>query len=103
MVATPEGKVKKKIKEILGWCHIYWFMPQGGYYGNIGVPDFICCVNGRFVAIEAKAGNREPTVRQFQHLQDIKAHGGCALVINEKNVDNLRKLLDDCLQQSESD
>ena len=56
MATTPEAKVKAKIKAILKEHNVYYAMPIGTGYGNSGVPDFLCCVNGKFVAIEAKAG-----------------------------------------------
>jgi len=65
-------------------------MPIGSGYGNAGVPDFLCCVNGNFVAIEAKAGKGKPTALQEKNLRDIKESNGLALVINEDNIDWLR-------------
>ena len=38
---TPEGKVKKKIKEVLDEYGVYYFMPVQHGYGPRGV-DFHC-------------------------------------------------------------
>ena len=86
MAQTPEAKVKAKIKDILKKHNVYYAMPIGTGYGNSGVPDFLCCVNGKFLAIEAKSGNNKPTALQTKHLREIKDTGGIALVINEFNV-----------------
>jgi hypothetical protein len=51
---TPEAKVKDKIKKFLKANAIYYAMPATGGYGVSGVPDFLCCVKGKFVGIEAK-------------------------------------------------
>lgn len=89
MATTPESKVKAKIKAILKAHNVYYAMPMGTGYGNSGVPDFLCCVNGKFVAIEAKAGKGTTTGLQEKHLREIGNAGGVALVINENNLPEL--------------
>ena len=89
MAATPESKVKAKIKKILAEYNVYYAMPIGTMYGNSGVPDFLCCVRGTFLAIEAKAGKGKTTALQDKHLEDIRRAGGVALVVNELNLNEL--------------
>lgn len=91
-MATPEALVKKKIRKILDEVGVYYAMPIGTGYGNSGVPDFLCCVNGKFFAIEAKAGKGKTTALQDAHIERIHSAGGVALVINESNIDLLRYL-----------
>jgi len=86
MAATPESKVKAKIKAILKEHGVYYAMPIGTGYGNAGVPDFLCCINGRFLAIEAKANGGKPTALQDKNFRDIEAAGGITCVLNEDNV-----------------
>ena len=93
MAATPEAKVKAKIKKILKDHGVYYAMPMGTGYGNSGVPDFLCCVHGFFVAIEAKAGKGTTTALQDKNLRDIQVAGGIALVINEENIETLKEWL----------
>jgi hypothetical protein len=93
MAATPESKVKDKIKAILKKHGIYYAMPIGTGYGNSGVPDFLCCVAGHFLAIEAKAGKGKTTALQDKHLAQIGAQGGTAMVVNETNLEDLDNLL----------
>jgi pantoate kinase len=83
MASTPERKVKERIKHLLKENNVYYAMPMGTGYGNSGVPDFLCCVNGQFLAIEAKAGKNKPTALQEKNIADIRASGGIALVVNE--------------------
>jgi Holliday junction resolvase len=54
--------------------------------GQHGVPDFICCCDGKFLAIETKYKNGKPTALQRQQIQSITVAGGNALVINEENL-----------------
>jgi hypothetical protein len=93
-MATPESKVKDKVKKTLSAFNAYYFMPIGGMYSKIGVPDIICCYKGHFVAIECKAGKNKPTALQERELKIIRDAGGYALVVNEENIDDVRKLLE---------
>lgn len=87
MASTPEGKVKDKIKKILKAHGVYYAMPYGAGYGNAGVPDFLCCMKGKFLAIEAKAhDNSKTTALQKQQLEHIEAAGGNTFVIHSANV-----------------
>ena len=97
-MTTSEAKVKAKIKAILKAHSIYYAMPIGTGYGNSGVPDFLCCVNGKFVAIEAKAGKGEVTALQLKNLSDINKAGGYTLVIRENNLEYLTNVISECMQ-----
>ena len=92
MATTPEAKVKAKIKDILKAQNVYYAMPIGTGYGNSGVPDFLCCVNGHFLGIEAKAGKGTTTALQEKNIRQIKDAGGTA-VINEGTLDYLEQLI----------
>jgi len=98
MATTPEAKVKAKIKAILKAHNIYYAMPIGTGYGNSGVPDFLCCVNGKFVAIEAKAGKGQPTMLQIKNLDAVNAAGGYTLIIREDNLEYLTNVIAECMQ-----
>ena len=93
-MATPEAKVKAKIKAALKARNVYYAMPIGTGYGNSGVPDFICCVKGHFLAIEAKSGKNTPTALQQKNILQIRECGGTSLVINEANLTLLDEILD---------
>ena len=93
MADTPEVKVKKKIKKLLEAHHVYYAMPIGSAFGNSGVPDFLCCVKGSFLAIEAKANGKQPTALQQKHLRDIDKAGGYAVVIDETNLGYLETMI----------
>lgn len=86
---TPEGKVKKKVQQILKDRGAYYFSPVTGGFGRSGVPDIVACYHGRFIGIECKAGSNKPTALQLKNLEDIKQAGGVDLVINEDNIDLL--------------
>jgi len=91
---TPESKVKAKVKKILMDMGAYYAMPLGTGFGNSGVPDFLVCFQGAFFGIEVKANGNKPTALQLHHMSEIRKAGGRSFVIDETNVDNLRKELE---------
>lgn len=93
MASTPEAKVKKAVKAILDELHVYHFSPFQAGMGRAGIPDIICCYNGRFIGIECKAGNNITTALQNRELAAIHAAGGFAFVVRETNIDELKEKL----------
>lgn len=85
-MSTPEGKVKKKVKDILTDAGAYFFMPATGGYGSSGVPDIVACLNGRFIGIECKANGNKPTALQTKNLNAITKAGGMAYVVDENTI-----------------
>jgi hypothetical protein len=85
MAMTPEGRVKKAVKEWLKARGIFFFMPVSNGMGQVGIPDFICCANGHFLAIETKApGKRKNTTpNQDRVITEIHKSGGAAVVIDD--------------------
>ena len=87
-MATPESKVKKKVKALLAdYDNIYVNMPVPGGYGT-PMLDFVCCLNGRFFMIETKAEGEELTPRQAFIKSEVEAAGGRVFVITGLNEDN---------------
>ena len=93
MATKPEVAVKKKIKALLELHKAYYFTPVTSGFGTSGVPDFVACIKGRFVGIEAKAGKGKPTALQDKNLIDIMNAGGIAIVVNEHGLEDLALLL----------
>jgi pantoate kinase len=101
MATTPEAKVKAKIKAILKAHNIYYAMPIGTGYGNSGVPDFLCCVNGKFLAIEAKAGKGKTTALQEKNLRQIQDSNGWSMVVDEESIEEVQIILNILLRGGE--
>jgi hypothetical protein len=89
-----EGDVKREVKKLLKKYNAWWYMPVPTGFGKAGVPDFICCIDGSFLAIETKYGSNKPTANQEREIREIKLAGGAALVINEKNLPSLEDTLE---------
>jgi len=90
---TPEGKLKKDIKEyldkagfwragaaqparVVGW----YYMPVSNGMGVVGIPDFVGIYRGTPFLIETKVGKKEPTANQLARHTEIKAAGGYCFV-----------------------
>lgn len=103
MATTKEGLTKSKIVKVLKSYgkDVSYFMPIGGAFGKSGVSDFVCCVRGRFVAIEAKYDKvkNPPTALQNLYMSQVVAAGGVALVIDANNVSMLKDILDEVIKQ----
>ena len=91
---TPEGKVKEKVKAILKRRGVWYCMPRGQTYGRAGIPDFLCCHKGRFIAVETKAGRGKATPLQMRELKDLFRHQGIVLIVREDGMDELEHALD---------
>ncbi len=85
MARTPEGKVKAAVKTLLDKRGVWYCMPIGTGFGSSGVPDFVCCWNGKFIGIETKAPGRLKSTTELQRIQQarIQAAGGISIVIDD--------------------
>ena len=88
-----ETKVQKQIQSYLKSIGAYEFQVHGELYMKAGIPDIICCLNGRFIGIEVKDGNNVPSELQLAHGRQIVKAGGIFGVCY--NVEDVKKLLED--------
>jgi hypothetical protein len=91
---TPEGKVKNEVKKWLKLHKIWFYCPVQNGMGVVGIPDFICCMGGRFLAIETKAPGKlnNTTPNQDRQLANIRFSGGLAVVVD--GTEYLDKMLE---------
>jgi hypothetical protein len=96
-MSTPESKVKEAVRKFLKSNNIWFYQPVQNGMGVVGIPDFICCWNGRFLAIETKAPGKlsNTTPNQKRVIQEIKDHSGHALVVDD--LEALRRYFDDVM------
>jgi Holliday junction resolvase len=86
---TFENKIKEYIKERGGYYVKYF----GCGFSTAGTPDLLCCINGKFVAIEVKGDGGKPTELQKHKIESIQKAGGIALVVYPADFDNLKTLI----------
>lgn len=77
---TPEGAIKKAMREWLEDNSIWYTNVQGGAFVTPGAPDIIAVVDGRFLGIEAKT--KTGRLREDQKIcrDAIEASGGTYIV-----------------------
>ena len=93
MAATPEKRVKDKVVKLLKEAGVYYFYASTHGFGRSGVPDLVCCMGGRFIGIECKAGKNKPTPLQEKEMAAIRDAGGTTLVVNEDNINDVKELI----------
>ena len=95
MAMTPEKRVKDKVVKLLKEAGVYYFYASTHGFGRSGVPDLVCCMGGRFIGIECKAGKNKPTPLQEKEMAAIRDAGGTTLVVNEDNINDVKELLNE--------
>jgi len=95
---TTEKDVKTAIRKLLDDFDVWYYMPAASVYSKRGIPDFICCVNGRMVAIEAKrpgVGIKGLSPYQVMHNRKIVKNKGEYIVVwNEETLAQLKDALE---------
>ncbi len=81
---TPEGKIKKKIKQVLDKysTHIYIYMPVPGGFGAPTL-DYLGFIKGRGFSIEAKRPGKKPTPRQELTIEKMQQAGVATFVVSD--------------------
>ena len=78
-------RLLKRIPRCCAWKE------HGGMYGSAGIPDVICCLDGRFFAFEVKTSKGRLTKLQEQTIHRIKVAGGHAYVV--RSVEDVKAVL----------
>ena len=86
------NKILKYLKSL---DNCFCFKEHGGRYGTSGIPDIICCFNGRFIAFEVKTEKGRLTKLQEITIQRIKeAKGKAFKVTSLEEVKNILENLE---------
>lgn len=90
---AAEKNFENKVKAFLDSEGVWWVKFLGCGMTRAGVPDLLCCVNGRFVAVELKAAKGKPSELQVRELQRIRKAGGFADVLYPKDFEDFKRLV----------
>ena len=95
MAMTPEGKVKKKIKEYLVTTGAWYYLPVSNGMGRVGCPDILVCYKGHFLAFEVKSPGKigNTTANQDREIAGINNAKGVAIVVD--SVEQVMEVIDD--------
>lgn len=87
-----EKAIENQIKDYLNLCGVYWFKVHGSNFMVPGIPDLICCHQGRFIGIEVKASTGGVQSEQQRiHERNIKRAGGIYILAN--SLDSIREVI----------
>jgi|TARA_B110000908_G_scaffold87043_1_gene103988 hypothetical protein len=91
---TPEGKVKKKVKEYLQSIGAWYYMPVSNGMGRSGCPDILVCYKGLFMAFETKAPGKIKNVsaNQEREINAITSANGLAHVVDD--VEQVKEVIE---------
>lgn len=64
---------------------------HGTMYSKAGVSDLLCCIQGKFVAIEVKIHPNKPTKLQEKFFEEVRECGGVAIVAY--SIDDVKNLI----------
>jgi hypothetical protein len=94
MAMTPEGKVKKKVKEYLQSIGAWYYMPVSNGMGRVGCPDILVCYKGLFMAFETKAPGKikNVTANQQREIDGILRVNGLAHVVDD--VEQVKSIIE---------
>lgn len=89
MATKPETVFKNRIRPHLDALpSSWWFKTQ--QVSLRGIPDFIGCLNGKFVALELKKDAKAPIGKlQIHILELIQSAGGYAAVVYPDNWESV--------------
>jgi Holliday junction resolvase len=88
---TIEKHIENQIKRYLDQQGVWYMKVHGGMYQKAGVPDILCCIDGRFVGIEVKRPGGVISPLQQLNIDDINRQGGIAFVAY--SVEDVRQQL----------
>ena len=79
-MSQNETKIQKQVQAYIRSIGGYCFKVHGSIYMRAGIPDVICCIDGKFVGIETKDGDNTASELQLAHGRLINKAGGLFMV-----------------------
>ena len=85
-MGQAESRLSRKIMKKLRTKGYFVFKIHGGPTMMAGLPDIICCVRGRFVALETKMPDKRENTSMIQRVvhAKIRAAGGVVEVVTSE-------------------
>ena len=86
-----ETRLKQKVLAFLKAEYPQAWVYKAADRWTSGIPDLLLCVDGRFMGIELKVGNNQPTKIQKYVIERIRASGGSTTVC--RSVDEVKNFM----------
>lgn len=91
---AAEKNFETRIKKYLDKKNCWYVKFFANAYTATGIPDILCCINGRFVGIEVKQEKGKPSLLQKVHLRRLCETGGIGILVYPSGYDKLKSLID---------
>lgn len=98
MVEKPESRFKRKLEVELNARKIWYMKVWGNMFQRDGVPDILCCINGRFAGIELKIDTGRLSALQKYNLSEINRNGGIGIWAKDSELKELVAYIDTVLE-----
>lgn len=85
-----EKHIRNYLSSIGGWSVKFF----ANSYTTRGIPDLLCCVNGKFLGIEVKATNGRPSKLQEITIEQIKNAGGYGIILYPQNFEDFKRWIE---------
>jgi Holliday junction resolvase len=86
-----ERAIVEVLKKFLKDRGIFYIRNIGSNAMRAGLPDFVLCLNGKFIGVECKSGTDDLSAIQGVVRDEIVASGGEYFVVNEGNIDKFKR------------
>lgn len=97
-MAQPESRLSRQIMAALRAEGYFVFKVHGSEHMMAGLPDLVCCAEGRFIGLETKMPEKRSNTSERQRLVHswIEAAQGVAAVVcsADEAIDVVRRALD---------
>jgi len=92
-----EKTITNKILKFLKMqSHCFAWKSHGDNFSQGGIPDIICCINGKFVAFEVKTEKGKLSKLQEVTIRKIKDSGGMAFKVT--SLEEVQEILNGVMQ-----
>jgi Holliday junction resolvase len=92
--------MSKKVSESAIQAKLVKFLKEKKFYflkiimaGSAGHPDYIACVNGKFIAMECKSSTGKLSPLQEWRKKEVEASGGVWVTVSPENFEKTKKYL----------
>lgn len=86
-----EKQFQNVVIQFLHSQNIYYVKIWGGGFQKAGIPDLLCCIRGKFVALELKTEKGKPSVLQKFNIYKIQESGGYARVLRPSEFERFKR------------
>lgn len=92
MLKTSEKYIQSNLIKFLNSKENVWSV-KTIVCNKVGCPDILCCIEGKFVAIELKSKGKSPSKIQMLNIEKIRKNGGIAYVFDDLDlaIETLKK------------